>query len=128
MGWSSIIYLAALSGVDPELHDAAKVDGATQLQRIRHINIPAILPTIVTLLILNVGRILSVGFEKVYLMQNPLNLEASDVISTHVYRTGLQGAQYSYSAAVGLFNSVVNFIMLVTVNRLARKLNETSLW
>ncbi len=128
MGWSSIIYLAALSGVDPELHDAAKVDGATQFQRIRHINFPAILPTIVTLLILNVGRILSVGFEKVYLMQNPLNLEASDVISTHVYRTGLQGAQYSYSAAVGLFNSVVNFIMLVTVNRLARKLNETSLW
>lgn len=128
MGWSSIIYLAALSGVDPELHDAAMVDGATQLQRIRHINLPAILPTIVTLLILNVGRVLSVGFEKVYLMQNPLNLEASDVISTHVYRTGLQGAQYSYSAAVGLFNSVINFIMLVTVNRLARKMNETSLW
>lgn len=128
MGWSSIIYLAALSGVDPELHDAAMVDGASQLQRIRHINFPAILPTIVTLLILNVGRVLSVGFEKVFLMQNSLNLEASDVIATHVYRTGLQGAQYSYSAAVGLFNSVVNFIMLVTVNRLARKLGETSLW
>ena len=128
MGWNSIIYLAALSGVDPELHDAAKVDGASQLQRIRHINLPAIFPTIVTLLILNVGRILSVGFEKVFLMQNPLNLEASDVISTHVYRTGLQGAQYSYSAAVGLFNSVVNFVMLVTVNKLARRINETSLW
>lgn len=128
MGWSSIIYLAALSGVDPELHDAAMVDGASQLQRIRHINLPAILPTIVTLLILNVGRVLSVGFEKVFLMQNSLNLESSDIIATHVYRTGLQGAQYSYSAAVGLFNSVVNFIMLVTVNRLARKMNETSLW
>lgn len=128
MGWSSIIYLAALSGVDPELHDAAMVDGASQLQRIRHINLPAILPTIVTLLILNVGRVLSVGFEKVFLMQNSLNLESSDIIATHVYRTGLQGAQYSYSAAVGLFNSVVNFIMLVSVNRLARKMSETSLW
>ena len=128
MGWSSIIYLAALSGVDPQLHDAAMVDGASQLQRIWHINLPAITPTIVTLLILNAGRVLSVGFEKVYLMQNALNLESSDIIATHVYRTGLQGAQYSYSAAVGLFNSVVNFIMLVAVNRVARRLNETSLW
>lgn len=128
MGWSSIIYLAALSGVDPQLHDAAMVDGASQLQRIWHINLPAITPTIVTLLILNAGRVLSVGFEKVYLMQNALNLESSDIIATHVYRTGLQGAQYSYSAAVGLFNSVVNFIMLVAVNRIARRLNETSLW
>lgn len=128
MGWGSIIYLAALSGVDPELHDAAKVDGASQLQRIRHINLPSILPTIVTLLILKMGRVLSVGFTKVYLMQNSLNMSASDVISTHVYRTGLQGAQYSYAAAVGLFNSVINFIMLVAVNRISRKVSETSLW
>lgn len=128
MGWNSIIYLAALSGVDPELHDAAKVDGASQIQRIRHINLPSIFPTIVTLLILKVGGILSVGFTKVYLMQNPLNMSSSDVISTHVYRTGLQGAQYSYAAAVDLFNSVINFIMLVSVNRLARRLNDTSLW
>ncbi|MGI6148215.1 MAG: sugar ABC transporter permease [Firmicutes bacterium] len=128
MGWNSIIYLAALSGVDPELHEAAKVDGASQFQRIRHINLPAIIPTIVILLILNAGRVLSVGFEKVYLMQNSLNMEASDVIATHVYRTGLLGAQYSYAAAVGLFNSIVNFIMLISVNRIARRLNETSLW
>ena len=128
MGWNSIIYLAALSGVDPELHEAAKVDGASQFQRIRHINLPAIIPTIVILLILNAGRVLSVGFEKVYLMQNSLNMAASDVIATHVYRTGLLGAQYSYAAAVGLFNSIVNFIMLISVNRIARRLNETSLW
>lgn len=128
MGWSSIIYLAALAGVNPALHEAAKIDGATQLQRIRHINIPSIMPTIVILLILNIGRILSVGFEKVFLMQNPLNMEASDVIATHVYRAGILGAEYSYSAAVGLFNSVVNFIMLVAVNYIARKVNDTSLW
>lgn len=128
MGWNSIIYLAALTGVDPELHDAAKVDGASQLQRIRHINLPAILPTIVIILILNAGRILSMGFEKVFLMQNPLNMEASDVIVTHVYRTGLMGAQYSYAAAVGLFNSVINFIMLIAVNKIAGRLSETSLW
>lgn len=128
MGWDSIIYLAALAAVDPELHDAAKVDGASQIQRIRHINLPSIFPTIVTLLILRVGRVLGVGFQKIYLMQNSLNLASSDVISTHVYRTGLQGAQYSYAAAVGLLNSVINFIMLVTVNRVARRINETSLW
>ncbi|GIP33378.1 sugar ABC transporter permease [Paenibacillus sp. J2TS4] len=128
MGWSSIIYLAALSGVDPQLHEAAKVDGAGRLRRVWHINLPAIAPTIVILLILNVGRVLSVGFEKVFLMQNSLNMDASDVIATHVYRTGIIGAQYSYSAAVGLFNAVVNFLMLVVVNYIARKVNDTSLW
>ena len=128
MGWSSIVYLAALSAVDPQLHEAARVDGANRLQRIWHINVPGILPTIVILLILNVGRLLSVGFEKVFLMQNPLNMQASDVIATHVYRSGILGAQYSYSAAVGLFNSVTIFVMLVIVNYIARKINETSLW
>ncbi|GIP37030.1 sugar ABC transporter permease [Paenibacillus sp. J31TS4] len=128
MGWSSIIYLAALAGVDPSLHEAARIDGASQLQRIRHINLPSIAPTIVILLILNVGRILSVGFEKVFLMQNPLNMSASDVIATHVYRTGITGAEYSYSASVGLFNSVITFVLLVVVNYIARKVNETSLW
>lgn len=128
MGWSSIIYLAALSGIDPQLHEAARVDGASRLQRISHINIPGIMPTIVILLILNMGSVLSVGFEKVFLMQNDLNMPASDVISTHVYRSGILGAQYSFSAAVGLFNSVINFIMLITVNFIARKVNETSLW
>ncbi|GGI46397.1 sugar ABC transporter permease [Paenibacillus marchantiophytorum] len=128
MGWSSIIYLAALTGIDPQQHEAAKVDGASRLQRIWHVNLPGILPTIIILLILNVGSILSVGFEKVFLLQNPLNMEASDIISTYVYRSGILEAQYSFSAAVGLFNSVINFFMLVTVNFIARKAGETSLW
>lgn len=128
MGWSSIIYLAALAGIDPQLHEAAKVDGAGWLRRIWHINLPGIAPTMTILLILNIGSVLGVGFEKIFLMQNPLNMEASDVIATNVYRSGILGAQYSFSAAVGLFNSIVNFIMLVTVNRIARKVSENSLW
>ncbi|KRF04206.1 sugar ABC transporter permease [Paenibacillus sp. Soil766] len=128
MGWSSIIYLAALAGVDPQLHEAARVDGASRLERIWHINLPYLMPTIIILLILNVGSVLGVGFEKVYLLQNKLNMSSSDVISTHVYQSGIVGAQYSYSAAVGLFNSVVNFVLLISVNRIARKMNETSLW
>ncbi|MFC7678843.1 ABC transporter permease [Paenibacillus sp. GCM10028914] len=128
MGWSSIIYIAALAGIDPQLHEAARVDGASRLQRIWHINIPGIAPTIIVLLILNMGSILGVGFEKVFLMQNNLNMESSDVISTNVYRSGILGAQYSFSAAVGLFNSIINFIMLITVNRIARKVSSSSLW
>ncbi|WGU94469.1 ABC transporter permease subunit [Paenibacillus dendritiformis] len=128
MGWSSIIYLAALSGVDPQLHEAARVDGASRLQRIWHVNLPCIMPTIVILLILNTGSILSVGFEKVFLMQNDMNLESSDVFATYVYRSGLLGAQYSFSAAVGLFSNIVNFILLVSVNFVARKAGNTSLW
>lgn len=128
MGWSSIIYLAALAGIDPTLHEAARVDGASRLQRIWHINLPGILPTVVILLILNVGHIMGVGFEKIYLMQNDLNKESSEVIATYVYTSGILQSQYSFSAAVGLFNSVINFILLVTVNQIARKLNDTSLW
>jgi putative aldouronate transport system permease protein len=128
MGWSSIIYLAALTGIDPQLHEAARVDGASRWQRIWHINLPGIMPTITILLILNMGSLLSVGFEKVFLMQNSLNMSASDIISTHVYRKGIIDGQYSYSAAVGLFNSIVNFTLLVMVNRIARKVNDTSLW
>ncbi|NOU98252.1 ABC transporter permease subunit [Paenibacillus sp. LMG 31456] len=128
MGWSSIIYLAALAGIDPQLHEAAKVDGASRLQRIWNVNLPGIMPTIVILLILNMGSIMSIGFEKVYLMQNDLNMDSSDVISTYVYRTGIIQAQYSFSAAVGLFNSVINMILLVVVNLIAKRLNETSLW
>jgi putative aldouronate transport system permease protein len=128
MGWSSIIYLAALTGIDPQQHEAAKVDGATRLQRIWHINLPGIRPTIIILLILNAGSILAVGFEKVYLLQNSLNMESSDIISTYVYRSGILEAQYSFSAAVGLFNSLVNFVMLITVNYIAKKAGETSLW
>lgn len=127
-GWGSIIYLAALAGIDPQLHEAAIMDGANRIQRIWHINIPGILPTMIILLILNTGSIMSVGFEKVFLMQNPLNMETSDVISTYVYRSGLIQAQYSFSAAVGLFNSIINFALLILVNTIARHVSETSLW
>lgn len=127
LGWGAIIYLAALAGVDPQLHESAKVDGATRLQRIWHINIPGILPTIVILLILNMGSMMSIGFEKILLMQNPLNLESSQVIQTYVYEAGLLHGQYAYSTAIGLFNSVINLIILVFFNRVARR-TGTSLW
>lgn len=127
-GYSSIIYLAALSNIDPELHEAARVDGASRLQRIRHINIPGILPTMVTLLILNSGAIMNVGFEKIFLMQNSLNLSVSQVISTYVYTLGILGRQFSLPSAIGMFNSVVNLILLVIVNSIARKVGSTSLW
>lgn len=129
-GWGSIIYLAALSSVDPFLHEAATIDGATKFQRVLHIDIPGILPTAIILLILNAGRMMNVGFEKVFLMQNELNLRASEVIQTYVYKVGLASAtaNYSYSTAIGLFNSVINLILIMTVNRIARKLGDTSLW
>ena len=127
-GWGTIIYLAALAGVDPQQHEAAIVDGATRLERIWHINIPAIFPTMVILLILNTGSLLAVGFEKILLLQNPLNMESSEVIATFVYRAGLLDGEYSFSTAVGLFNSVINAILLIVVNYIARKTNETSLW
>ncbi len=127
-GWGTIIYLAALSAIDPQIAESARIDGANKLQRIWHVDIPGIAPTIVILLILNMGSLLSVGFEKVLLLQNSLNMRSSDVISTYVYRTGLLGGQFSFSSAIGLFNSLTNFIMLVLVNRIARRLTETSLW
>lgn len=127
-GWGTIIYLAALTAVDPGLHEAAILDGASRLQRIRHINFPVIIPTITILLILNMGGLLGVGYEKILLLQNPLNMEASDVIATSVYRTGLLEAQYSYSTAVGLFNSIVNAILLIVVNQVVRRTSENSLW
>ncbi|NBJ68856.1 sugar ABC transporter permease [Roseburia sp. 1XD42-34] len=128
LGWGTIIYLAALAGVNPELHEAAKVDGATAFQRIWHINIPSILPTIVVLFILNIGKFMSIGFEKVLLMQNSLNSETSDIIQTFVYETGLLEGQYSFAAAVGLFDSAINIILLILVNYLARRVSENSLW
>jgi putative aldouronate transport system permease protein len=128
MGWGSIIYLAALSSVDPALYEAATIDGASKWQKIIHIDIPSIAPTIIILLILSTGSILSVGFEKVFLMQNSLTLSRSEVISTYVYKVGIQSAQYSFSSAVGLFNNVINFIVLMLVNRISRKVSETSLW
>lgn len=128
MGWNSIIYLAALSGVDPGLHEAAIVDGATKFQRVMRIDFFMILPTITTLAILNAGKILTIGFEKVYLMQNSLNTSSSEVISTYVYKRGMVNGEFSFSTAVGLFNSVVNLAMLVIVNTISRRVSETSLW
>lgn len=128
LGWASIIYLAALAGVNPELHEAARVDGATRFQRIIYINIPMILPTVVILFILNVGKFMTIGFEKVLLMQNSLNAETSDIIQTFVYQVGLLEGDYSFAAAIGLFDSVINIILLITVNQIARKTSENSLW
>ena len=130
-GWGSILYTAALAGIDPSYHEAAQIDGATRWQRIWHIDLPGILPTIITMLILNMGSIMNVGFEKVLLMQNTLNLSASEIISTYSYRVGLAakaGTNMSYGAAIGLFNSVVNFILLVSVNKISKKVSDTSLW
>ncbi|NLM10829.1 MAG: sugar ABC transporter permease [Clostridiaceae bacterium] len=127
-GYNAVIYLAALAAISPELYEAAIIDGASIWKRIYYIDIPSILPTAVILLILACGRILSIGYEKVLLMQNNLNLQTSDIISTYVYRVGLISMQYSYSTAIGLFQSVVSFILLVLVNKVSRSLNETSLW
>ena len=127
-GWATIVYLAALAGISQDLHEAAIVDGATKLQRILHIDLPGIMPTATILLILNVGRLMQLGFEKAFLMQSPLNLETSEIIQTYVYKVGLLGAQYSFSAAVGLFNSAINLVLLLSVNRLARSAGQTALW
>lgn len=130
LGWSAIIYLAALSGVDPQLHEAAKVDGANILHRIWHIDFPTVLPVSITLLILNMGSMLSSGFEKVLLMQNPLNLTASEVLDTYVYRIGLASTipQFSYATAIGLFKSVIALLLLILANWLARRVAKTSLF
>lgn len=128
MGWGSIIYVSALSAVDQELHEAAMIDGANRFKRILYIDIPSIAPTIIIMLIMSCGSILGVGWEKVYLMQNDLNINTSEVISTYVYKLGLLQQKYSYSSAIGLFNSVVNFIMLILVNKIAGKVSDASLW
>ncbi len=128
VGWSSIIYMSALAGVSQEVHEAAMVDGASKLQRIWHVDLPALLPTIITLLILNSGQIMSVGYEKVYLMQSAGNLTTSEIISTYVYKIGIQGAQYSYATAIGLFNNIVNMIIILTVNKVSDKLTGMGLW
>lgn len=128
LGWSSIIYVAALAGVNPELHEAAVMDGATKLQRIVHVDLPSIMPTAVTMLILNTGSIMSVGFEKAFLMQNNLNTGASEIISTYVYKVGILNGQFSYSAAIGMFNSVVSCSMVLLVNWISRRTTDSSLW
>lgn len=127
-GFAAIIYLAALVGVSAELHEAAVMDGANKLQRIWHIDLPSILPTVVILLVLAVGNVMNVGFEKVFLMQSSLNLATSEVIQTYVYKLGIQQADYSFAAAVGLFNSIINLILLVLVNRFARRVSGAGLW
>lgn len=130
LGYSAIIYLAALSGIDPELHEAAKVDGASLVKRIWHIDLPGIMPVTITLLILNMGSMLSVGFEKVLLFQNPLNQSVSEVIDTYAYRVAFQSAipQYSYATAIGLFKSIIALAMLVLANWLARRIAKESLF
>ena len=129
-GWGTIIFLAALAGIDPTLHEAAIVDGATKLQRTWHIDLPGILPTAVVVLILRVGQLMNVGFEKVFLMQNPLNLQSSEIIQTYVYKIGIASnlPAYSYSTAIGLFNSVINLALIVLVNEIAKRVSDTSLW
>jgi putative aldouronate transport system permease protein len=127
-GWNSVIYFAALSGVDSQLYDAAKIDGASRLSIIRHVELVALIPTIVILLILNMGGILTVGFDKVFLMQNSLNIPVSEVISTYTYKIGLRSNQFSLGSAIGLFNTVINFVFLMATNFIARKASNTSLF
>ena len=127
LGWDSIIYLPALSGIDPTYYEAASIDGASRLQKIAHIDLPLILPTAMILLIMRAGSILGVGFEKVFLLQNVQNIMSSEIISTYVYKMGLQGSQYSLSTAIGLFNTVVNIVILLLVNFISKKTTETSL-
>ena len=128
MGWNAIIYIAALAGVDTALYEAATVDGASRWQKIIHVSIPCILPTIVTMLILRIGQLMTIGFEKALLMQNDLNIGTSEIISTLVYKNGIQKGDYSYATAVGLMNSVVNLILIVTANTVCRKTLDQSLW
>lgn len=131
LGWGSIVYLAALSAVDPQLHEAALIDGASRWQRVIYVDFPCILPTATIMLILRAGSVMSVGFEKAYLMQNTLNLGTSEIISTYVYKVGMginSLPDYSYSTAIGLFNSVINLFLILAVNGFSRKVSETSLW
>lgn len=129
-GYNSIIYISALSGVPVELHEAAQIDGASKFQRMLHIDLPSILPTATILLIMSFGNIMSVGFEKVYLMQNDLNLRTSEVINTYIYSAGIVGgaSNFSYATAIGLFQSAIGFVMLILVNSICKRLGETSLW
>lgn len=128
LGWGTIVYLAALSGVSDDLIEAARIDGAGRMRIIWNIKIPCILPTVITMLILRTGSLVSVDFEKIYAMQNPFNLQVSRVISTYVYELGIQGAQFSYSSAIGLFNNFINLVLILSVNWISKKVSETSLF
>lgn len=127
-GWSSIIYIAALAGIDPALYEAAKIDGAGRMKRIIHISLPGITPTVVTLLILKIGQIMSIGFEKAYLLQNDLNLKSSEIISTLVYKQGILQGNIGYATAVGLMNSCLNLLLIVLANKFCKRFFDTSLW
>jgi putative aldouronate transport system permease protein len=127
-GYSAVIYLAALSGIDPALHESARIDGASRLQRIRHVDLPGIMPTAVIILVLGVGNIMSIGFEKAFLLQNPLNTAQSEIIATYVYKTGLLNADFSMATAIGLFNSVLNLFLLLGVNFAAKRITGNGLW
>jgi putative aldouronate transport system permease protein len=128
VGWGAIVYLASLGGVNPELYEAAMVDGASRLKRLWHIDIPSILPTVVIMFILQMGNLMNVGYEKAFLMQNSQNNQISEIISTYVYKVGLLNGKYSFATAVGLFNSVINCALVLSVNAVSKKLTETSLW
>jgi putative aldouronate transport system permease protein len=128
VGWGTIIYLSALSTIDPQLYEAAMIDGAGRFRQIIHITLPSLIPTIIILLILRIGHLLSVGYEKTILLSNPAIYETADIISTYVYRVGLLEQNWSYSTAIGLFNSFINFSLLIIANRISRKVSETSLW
>ena len=127
-GWNAIIFISALAAVDTSLYEAAEVDGASRWQQLLHITLPGIMPTIVIMLILETGKVLNIGFEKVYAMQTDLNLSVSEVISTYTYKQGLENLEYDYATAIGLFNSVVSFILLLTVNGISKRMSETSLF
>lgn len=127
-GWSSIIYIAALAGIDPALYEAAKIDGAGRVKRIWHVSLPGIVPTIVTLLILKIGQIMSIGFEKAYILQNDLNLKSSEIISTLIYKQGILQGNVGYATALGLMNSCLNLLLIVLANKFCKKFFETSLW
>lgn len=128
IGWSSIVYLAAISSVNPTLYEAARIDGAGRLKQMWHVTLPGIMPTVTIMLILFIGKFMTVGFEKIILMYNPVIYETSDVIQTYVYRKGILEADFSYSAAVGLFNAVISFILLIAANMAAKRMGETKLW
>lgn len=128
IGWGSIIYLAAIAGIDPHLYEVASIDGAGRWKQMRHVTLPGIAPVIIIMLIFNIGGLLGTGFEKVYLLATPLVYETADIFSTYTYRIGLENGNFSYATAIGTFNSIVSFILMIGANYVARKTQETSLW
>ena len=127
-GWGSIIYIGTLASISPELHEAAIIDGATKMKRIWHVDLPGLTPTMIIMFIMRVGKLMNLGFQKVYLMQNDINITQSEVISTYVYKVGLVQSNFSYSTAIDLFNTFINIALLIVANQISKKLSETSLF